>query len=100
MFKDSVLSKTGQLWKVWLGILALVLGSTVPLVEASGMSWTTGTIIAVVGYGFTLAFVLCPSCGLRWFWKALLYSEMYVPLFKQPTCPGCKHDFSIQTGSQ
>ena len=93
MFQNSVIHKTGQLWKVAIGILALVLGSTVPLIEASGMSWTTGTVVAVVGYGFLLAFVSCPNCGLRWFWKALLHSDMYVPLFTKPDCPSCKHDF-------
>ena len=61
--------------------------------EATGMSWTVGTIIAIAGYGFVLGFIACPACEQRWFWKALLYAEMYGPLFKDSACPGCKRDF-------
>ena len=93
MFKDSVIRKTGQWWKLVIGIVAMLIGSIVPAFEASGMSWTTGTVIAVLGYGYVLAFIRCPSCELRWFWKALLYAEMYGPLFKNPACPNCAHDF-------
>ena len=93
MFETSVIGKTGQWWKLVIGVLALVIGSIAPFFEASGMSWTVGTIIAVIGYGFTLAFVRCPNCDLRWFWKALIYSEMYGSLFKTAVCPSCKHDF-------
>ena len=96
MFKDSVIRKTGQWWKLAVGVLALVVGSTVPLFEASGMSWTVGTVIAVVGYGFLLAFIRCPECELRLFWKALIYSEMYGPLFTKGVCPGCDHDFGTK----
>lgn len=91
MFKNSVIRNTGQWWKLVTGIVALLLGSIAPFFEASGMSWTVGTIIAVVGYGFTLAFIRCPGCGQRWFWKALIYSEIYRPLFTEPSCPSCNH---------
>lgn len=93
MFTDSVIRKTGQWWKLLVGVIALVIGSFVPMFEASGMSWTVGTIIAVIGYGFTLAFIKCPSCDLRWLWRALLYSDMYGPLFRKSSCPSCAHDF-------
>jgi hypothetical protein len=93
MFKDSVIHKTGQWWKLIAGVLALIGGSVIPLFEASGMSWTVGTIISVVGYGFVLAFISCPDCGQRWFWRALLYSEIYGPLFKKAACPNCEKVF-------
>jgi len=89
MFKDSVIRKTGQWWKLVIGIGALLLGSIAPIFAAIGMSWTMGTIIAVLGYGFSLAFIRCPECGQRWFWRALIYSEMYRPLFTKPGCPSC-----------
>jgi hypothetical protein len=91
MFKDSIVRNTGQWWKLVIGVLALLLGSIAPLFDASGMSWTAGTIIAVAGYGYSLAFIRCPGCGQRWFWRALVYSEMYRPLFTDPICPSCKY---------
>ena len=93
MFEDSVIRKTGQWWKLVIGVSALCVGTFVPMIKTSGMSWTVGTVIVVVGYGYALAFIRCPGCDLRWFWKALIHSEMYGPLFKGATCPSCKRDF-------
>jgi hypothetical protein len=90
MFNSSVIRNTGQWWKLVIGVLALLLGSIAPIFESSGMSWTMGTIVAVIGYGFSLAFIRCPGCGQRWFWRALIYSEMYRPLFTEPGCPSCE----------
>jgi hypothetical protein len=92
MFNNSVIRSTGQWWKLVIGVVALLLGSIAPIFESSGMSWTVGTIVAVIGYGFSLAFIRCPGCGQRWFWRALIYSEMYRPLFTETVCPSC--DFS------
>lgn len=93
MIADSVISRTGQFWKLALSIVLLLIGSIVPIFEQIGMSWTVGTIIAVIGYGFGLAFIQCPNCNSRWFWKAALYAELYGPLFKKPECPICKNHF-------
>ena len=90
---NSVISRTGQTWIFVLAIVLLLAGSFLPLFEQLGISWTVGTIIAVVGYGIALAFIRCPDCGIRWFWKALLYAEIYGPLFKSPECPVCKKQF-------
>jgi hypothetical protein len=93
MFQESVIRKTQQWWKLLLGVFALGFGSFAPLFDAIRISWTTGTVIACLGYGFAVAFIRCPNCELRWFWRALLYSEMYAPLFTKPLCPSCHHDF-------
>ena len=94
MARISVISLTGQYWKVGVGVLAVLVGSFAPLVEASGLSWTWGTVIAVVGYSFTCLAVRCPACGGRWFWHALLDASLYVPLFKGSACPQCKRDLA------
>jgi hypothetical protein len=94
MFQNSVISKTGQMWKLYAGILAMAVGSVVPAFEQSGMSWTVGTIIAVAGYLFSLVFISCPACHQRWFLRAILYAEIYGPLFRQSECPSCKKNFS------
>ncbi|HJP37581.1 MAG TPA: hypothetical protein QF499_00430 [Gammaproteobacteria bacterium] len=93
MFSHSVISKTQQMWKFWVGVAALIFGSVAPIFEQSGVSWTVGTVIAVVGYGFTVAFVICPACGQRWFYKGLLDASLYRPLFSKSSCPGCNHLF-------
>ena len=93
MMTDSVITRTGQLWKFVLAVALLLAGSFLPLVEGIGMTWTAGTIVACVGYGLALAFIQCPACNVRWFWKALMYAEIYVPLIKKPECPVCKQQF-------
>jgi len=92
--RRSVLRLTRQYWKVAAGIAALAAGSFAPLVEASGMSWTTGTIVACAGYAFTCVTVRCPVCGSRWFWQAALDAGLYRPLFRDSACPACKRDFA------
>jgi hypothetical protein len=93
MFNNSVISKTGQMWKIMVGSGALIIGSVAPAFEQTGMSWTVGTIIAVVGYGFAVVSISCPSCSQRWFYKALLDAGMYGPLFGKSACPDCQHEF-------
>ncbi len=94
MFSESVLAHTGQLWKIVLAVLALVVGSLAPAFSATGMSWTTGTTIAVLGYALGILFTRCPSCKQRWFWTALIDAQLYKPLFTTGKCPNCKTDFS------
>ncbi len=94
MAQASVLSLTGQYWKLIVGISALIVGSVAPLSEATGFSWTAGTVLAVVGYAFTCYAVRCPGCESRWFWQAALDASVYGPLFKGSSCPACKKDFS------
>ena len=93
MFKKSVIRKTSQWWKFILAVLALIIGSVAPIFESSGMSWTTGTVLAIVGYGLGVAFISCPACHVRWFWKALIHSELYGPVMTRPVCPVCQQDF-------
>lgn len=94
MAQPSVLSLTGQYWKLVVGVAALLIGSFAPLFESSGLTWTTGTVLAVAGYAFTCLAVRCPACGSRWFWQAALDAGIYAPLFRGPSCPVCKRDFA------
>jgi hypothetical protein len=48
MFENSVLSKTGQLWKLCIAILLMLIGSFAPLSAGSGIDWTWGTILATI----------------------------------------------------
>ncbi|MFO1355461.1 MAG: hypothetical protein U1F72_04880 [Gammaproteobacteria bacterium] len=94
MAAPSMLSLTSQYWKLLAGLAGLLVGSIAPLFAASGMSWTVGTVIACIGYAFTLLAVRCPSCGSRWFWQASLDASLYRPIFRGTACPACQHDFA------
>jgi hypothetical protein len=95
--QSSVIRLTGQMWKLVAGIAALLIGSFAPLFEASGISWTSGTVLAIAGYVFACVAVRCPSCGRRWFWQAALDAGLYGPLFRSSACPACKRDFAART---
>lgn len=98
MLKNSVIRVTGQNWKLVVALLALLIGSFAPLYDGSGIGWTSGTVIASVGYVFALLAIRCPTCGSRWFWQATLQAELYKPLLTQASCPECKHDFRVPPG--
>jgi hypothetical protein len=91
---ESVIRLTGQYWKLIAGMALLLGGSFVPLVAASGMSWTTGTVLAVAGYAFACLGIRCPGCGSRWLWQAALDAGLYRPLFTRSSCPQCQRDFA------
>lgn len=93
MLTDSVITRSGQLWKLIAGVALLLFGSIAPLFEGLGISWTVGTIVAGIGYVFALAFIVCPACSSRWLWQATLDARLYKPVFKQPDCPACQEDF-------
>jgi len=95
MLNNSVLRRSGQLWKLVIAVLALLVGSFAPLYEASGISWTVGSIIAIAGYAFGIVSIRCTSCGVRWFWEAATDAGIYGPLFKKPDCPKCGHDYTV-----
>ena len=90
---DSLLAKSGQLWKLAGAILALVFGSFAPLYPALGISWTVGTLIAIIGYMFGLIFIRCVSCTNPWLWEATKGNTEYSLLFKSLPYPKCGHDF-------
>jgi hypothetical protein len=93
MLKQSVVSKSGQGWKLIVAVLALVSGSFAPLYAGSGVSWTLGTIIALVGYAFGMITIRCMGCGNRWFWEAAMDAGLYPKIFRRSSCLSCGHDF-------
>ncbi|MDA0822351.1 MAG: hypothetical protein O3C28_08000 [Proteobacteria bacterium] len=94
MFNRSVVTLTGQMWKMLVGVVLMLVGSVAPAFESIGMSWTVGTIVATIAYGFVIVAITCPKCQQRWFLQALVHAEQYGPLFKGSACPVCSHDFS------
>ena len=93
MFKQSVITTSGQLWKLTVAVLALLVGSFAPLYPVTGISWTVGTVIAIVGSLFGMLAIHCKDCRKLWFWEAAKDAGLYGPLFKQSVCPNCGHEF-------
>jgi len=94
MFKNSVISRSSQMWKLVLAVFALLVGSFAPLFPAIGIDWTAGTIIAVAGYLYGMIAIRCSSCSSMWFWEAAKDAGLYGPLFKRRECPNCQHQYS------
>lgn len=74
---QSVIYRTGQSWKLILGVGALLAGSILPIWPATGLDWVSGTVLAVAGYVFACVAIRCPACGNRWFWTAAMQPEVY-----------------------
>ncbi len=93
MLMNSVIRLTGQAWKLYLALVALMAGSVVPAFPAAGLSWTAGTVLALLGYAFAVTAIACPRCRKRWFWVAATRAERYKPLLTAPSCPECGAGF-------
>ena len=94
MLEQSVVTRSGQSWKLVTAIVALLIGSFAPLFAASGISWTVGTVIAIVGYAFGIVAIRCASCGNRWFWEAAMDAGLYAKIFRSSSCLSCGTDFA------
>ena len=90
MLEKSVVRRSGQLWKLVLAVICLMVGSFAPVYPETGISWTAGTIIAIGGYLFGLVAIRCGQCNSRWFWEAAKDAGLYGPLFKSSECPDCE----------
>jgi len=93
MLKQSVITQSGQFWKLAVAVSALLIGSFAPLYPETGISWTSGTVIAIFGYLFGMLAIRCSNCGKMWFWEAAKDPGFYGPIFKQTECPNCGHEF-------
>ncbi len=104
MFGDSIISKTGQMWKLMLsfalllaGWLALAWGVSVgdseydPLVVSFVVG---GMTTAILGLLFAIVSIRCPKCRKRWFWQAVngqASGNWLSWILSRSECPKC-HD--------
>jgi len=100
MFKDSVLARTGQLWKVQGAICTVLVGGAVLVYgiasetpDGAGLLWiAAGLLLALGGLSFACVGVSCPKCGARWVWMAVsqrsssAYGTWLVALSSCPKC--------------
>lgn len=79
MFENSVLARTGQLWKVQVGICAVLVGGVALFYGivsdtegGGGLLWiVAGLLLVLGGLAFGCVGVSCPQCGARWVWMAV-----------------------------
>jgi hypothetical protein len=95
MFKQSVITQSGQAWKLITSVTALAVGSLAPLFPVLGISWNSGTVIACAGYIFGLLAIRCRNCRRMWFWEAAKDARLYGPLFKRSECRSCEHQYDV-----
>jgi len=103
MLARSVITKSGQLWKL-LTCLALIIIGGISMcwgqshldtnyggwLLASGMVAVFGALI------FACVGIRCPSCGAKWFWLAVnrqASNKWLNWLLTQSACPECKGEF-------
>jgi hypothetical protein len=96
MLGKSVIRGSGQLWKFVLAAGALLVGSFAPLLPASGIDWTAGSAIAIVGYVYGIIAIRCSRCKSMWLWEAAKDTRLYQRLFGDSSCPACGHKFDIR----
>jgi hypothetical protein len=114
MKKVTLAEKTGQNWKVLLGLSLLHLGgisvlvaSLVPAVRNApvsliGMMWFGGFGLAVGGLVTLTIGVKCPACKCRFLWWLMkkLPFEIYLDEgFWPSSCPRCGFDGTIGASS-
>lgn len=105
--RPPFIQATGQLWKVVLGVVSLVLfgGSLVALAVLPVLQFVVEDVPelllvlsggAVAAMAWLCASVRCPRCGTRTIWTEAksrpLEEFLRAERFGSPTCPTCGYD--------
>ena len=103
MAQRSIVARTGQAWKYYVGLFGALLGVMasilVVLTQRPTAERTVGSFLKLqIGAVVTVASVLylcladrCPRCGARWFWKALRRWRGSRWLRSLSNCPTCHY---------
>jgi rubredoxin len=102
MFDNSIVRKTGQMWKVYLGILGFLAGVvTMEVGFLLSPASTVGAVVLVVGINimlgssaFAMAAIRCPDCRANFVWEARATAgrhpgNLFSELSKLSECPRC-----------
>lgn len=98
MPKPSFIQKTGQVWKLNGGFVALVVGFGVmvygirPSTENIAYAMA-GMILGLLALATMCFAIRCPSCGFRFFWASVSrkdHDKWLLGLRTQTSCPRCK----------
>jgi hypothetical protein len=98
MFKESLVAKSGQTWKLGLGLSGILAGSGIMFVGLSrlrvgGTPYAlTGMALGVVAGIAACVSIRCSKCGMRWLWAAVRNQDQLQWLnwlLAQRVCPRC-----------
>jgi hypothetical protein len=102
---DTLLRRTGQLWKLYFGVgalpfsgLAVFFGALSKPRDAVSSSATVllflaGLALAVGGWVFAACSITCPNCRTRLLWKAVTEKRThawYAWITRLERCPVCE----------
>jgi hypothetical protein len=103
VFEASVISKSGQLWKVHASVVLIILGGIAVFwgqshLETYAADWLIagGMTSVLAGLVYACFGIRCRACGAKWFWLAMSKqaSNHWIHwLLSQSACPNCKNDF-------
>jgi hypothetical protein len=78
---DPILVWSGQLWKLRMGAIAVLVGSAITGIGVWGVindgatlwvwAYLSGLTIGIVGGAWSAGTIRCPSCGARLLWDAV-----------------------------
>ena len=98
MLKDSLVAKTGQTWKLAVGVFGLLTGFVTMLFGLSRLSHggvlyaLSGLVLGVATAVAACISVRCCHCGMRWLWAAVRNQDQLQWLnwlLAQRVCPRC-----------
>ena len=106
MTSKSLIPKSGQSWKLFVGFAGVFLGFSAMVYGLNRLEDPSAVSLTLGGMAFDLvAFVSmcvsirCRACGMRWLWAAVKNQEhiQWVNwLLAQRVCPRCGYDPSTK----
>ncbi len=101
MYEDSYLKKAAQLWKLYLGMAAVLIGGVLVWVGRSRIGSSgdravvtilVGTAVGLAGMVWSAVAIKCPACGTRLLWEAVSTQSAgswLTWLLHLDACPSC-----------
>lgn len=103
MFDNSIIKKTGQMWKLYLSFILLLLGVAslfigIKIAEIKSHSLAAflvlgGLIVGLSSLIFGIVSVRCPNCKAPWLWQGMSGQSpgnWLIWLMSRTACPKCK----------
>ena len=107
MFAGSVISRSGQMWKLWLGGLVLLIGGigmllAIALIDSISHAqfacvMISSVVLCLGSLLFCCVSVRCPNCEARWMWMAIsgqAHNAWLLWLMTLAQCPRCSASVS------
>ena len=105
MYENSIMSRTGQNGKGFIGLLGIVvsvalIGYVIYHGQTNALAFDLlglSMVLGIVGFAYPLLSIRCPRCGDRWLWRAAStkpHPHALRWLAEQERCPKCEATFT------